>query len=158
MNIRRATIADLDCVVEFNRAIALETEQIELLPDVIRAGVAAILENPDNGFYTLAEIDGDVVGSLMITTEWSDWRNGMFWWVQSVYVKPGFRRRGLYRAMYDYVRRLASQDGNVCGFRLYVERENRTAQATYEALGMHETPYRMFEELVPNLRFHSGDA
>jgi ribosomal protein S18 acetylase RimI-like enzyme len=155
MQIRPADASDIDVIVAFNCGIARETEQIELLPDVIRAGVRALFENPADGFYVLVEIEAAVVGSLMITTEWSDWRNGVFWWVQSVYVKPDHRRKGIYRAMYKHVKQLAQQDDTVCGFRLYVEQENTRAQQTYAALGMQETPYRIFEELKPGTRFCS---
>jgi ribosomal protein S18 acetylase RimI-like enzyme len=92
-------------------------------------------------------------GSLMITTEWSDWRDGDFWWIQSVYVKPEFRKLGVYRAMYAFVQSLAASKPNVCGFRLYVERENLTAQKTYASLGMQETHYNIFESLKPGIRF-----
>ena len=146
VTIRRAEPRDAEAIARFNIAMALETEGKALDPAVISAGVEALLDNPALGFYLVAAAEAQVVASLMITTEWSDWRNGVFWWVQSVYVKPAFRRRGIYRQMYGAVKEMA-QDANVCGFRLYVERENYRAQATYEALGMTETPYRMFEEL-----------
>lgn len=155
MQIRRADRSDIDVLVKFNRAMAAETERLELLPEVIQAGVTALIENPQHGFYILAEIDREVVGSLMLTNEWSDWRNGMFWWIQSVYVQPDYRRRGVYRTMYQHVKQLAEQDGSVCGFRLYVEHENVPAQETYAALGMQKTPYRLFEELKPGIRFYS---
>ena len=90
----------------------------------------------------------------MLTNEWSDWRNGLFWWIQSVYVQPNHRRRAVYRTMYQHVKQLAAQDDSVCGFRLYVEHENAQAQETYAALGMQKTPYRLFEELKPGIRFH----
>ena len=126
--------------------MAQETEEKTLLPAVILAGVKALLANPAYGFYLVAEMDEKVVACLMITTEWSDWRNGVFWWIQSVFVIPDYRRQGIYRRMYERVKDLASQEPNVCGFRLYVERDNMRAQSTYRSLGMVETPYRMFEE------------
>lgn len=153
MRIRLATPADAGALIEFNAAMALETERKELLPEVIGAGVRSLLGNPAAGFYVLAEKDS-VVGSLMITKEWSDWRNGTFWWIQSVYVRPEFRRQGVYRNLYRHVQDLASKDSAVCGFRLYVERENDRAQATYGALGMKQTRYLVFEELKPNVRFY----
>lgn len=153
MQIRRADASDIDVIVEFNRGIARETENIELKPDVLRAGVTALFDNPAYGFYVVAEIERAVVGALMITKEWSDWRNGMFWWVQSVYVRPGQRRQGVYRALYEHVRQLAAEQGNVCGFRLYVEHANQVAQHTYRALGMQPTPYRVFEQLRADTRF-----
>jgi ribosomal protein S18 acetylase RimI-like enzyme len=88
----------------------------------------------------------------MITMEWSDWRNGLFWWIQSVFVVPEYRRRGIYRKLYAHVQELAAQEPNVCGFRLYVERDNTRAQQTYAALGMTETPYRLFEEMQPTVK------
>jgi ribosomal protein S18 acetylase RimI-like enzyme len=154
MDLRLATQADARVLTEFNSAMALETERKQLLPEVIGVGVRALLDNPSSGFYVLAEEGGRVVGALLITKEWSDWRNGSFWWIQSVYVRPEFRRRGVYKALYRHVQALAAQDPGVCGFRLYVERENARAQATYRALGMTETDYRVFEELKPGVRFY----
>ena len=153
MRIRLATPADAQALIEFNAAMALETERKELLPEVIGAGVRSLLANPAAGFYVVAEQDG-VIGSLMITREWSDWRNGTFWWIQSVYVRPQFRRQGVYTHLYRHVQDLASQDPAVCGFRLYVERENDRAQKTYAALGMKQTGYLVFEELKPGVRFY----
>ena len=154
MKIRLATNADAEVLTGFNAAMALETERKQLLPEVVGAGVRALLGNPSSGFYVLAEEEGHVVGALLITKEWSDWRNGSFWWIQSVYVRPEFRRRGVYKALYRHVQRLAAQDPGVCGFRLYVERENARAQAAYRELGMAETDYRVFEELKPGVRFY----
>jgi len=153
VTIRRATPGDSAALVEFNRALARETEGMALLPQVIAAGVDKLLANAAFGFYIVAERAERVVGSLLVTTEWSDWRNGMFWWVQSVYVVPEYRRNGIYRAMYCHVKALAETDAGVCGFRLYVERENSVAQDTYRALGMVETPYRVFEELKTEVRY-----
>jgi ribosomal protein S18 acetylase RimI-like enzyme len=153
MRIRLATAADAGVLIEFNAAMALETEGKALLPDVIGAGVQSLLTNPEAGFYVVAEQDG-LIGSLMITKEWSDWRNGTFWWIQSVYVRPQFRRQGVYRKLYRHVQERAANDPKVCGFRLYVERENSRAQATYRALGMKPTHYLVFEELKPGVRFY----
>lgn len=152
--IRRAVSEDAQALVDFNRAMALETEGKELLPDVVGAGVRGLLQNPGAGFYVVAEAEGEVVGALMLTKEWSDWRNGSFWWIQSVYVRPEHRRRGVYKRLYRYVQELAAQDAAVCGFRLYVERENADAQAVYRRLGMGETHYRVYEELKPGVRFY----
>jgi ribosomal protein S18 acetylase RimI-like enzyme len=154
MILRRATGDDAAVLVEFNSAMALETEGKRLLPEVIGAGVRSLLERPASGFYLIAETDAGVIGSLLITKEWSDWRNGDFWWIQSVYVRPEWRRKGVYKKLYRHVQELAAQDPKVCGFRLYVERENSRAQETYRALGMKETHYRVFEELKPGIRFH----
>jgi ribosomal protein S18 acetylase RimI-like enzyme len=154
MHIRQVTPADVPLLVVFNCAMALETEGKELLPEVIGAGVRALLANPAAGFYVVAESDGRVVGALLITKEWSDWRNGTFWWIQSVYVRPELRRQGVYKTLYRHVQEMAAKDPGVCGFRLYVERENARAQSTYASLGMKETHYRVFEELKPGIRFH----
>ena len=145
--IRRAHPNDAAVLIDFNREMARETEGKELDQKLITAGVQALLANEALGFYVVAENDDEIMGSLMITTEWSDWRNGDFWWIQSVYVKPDYRRRGFYRSLHEFVTQLARQDPTVCGFRLYVERENAVAQQTYRALGMHKTTYRLFEEL-----------
>ena len=153
MRIRLATSADAAVLVEFNAAMALETEGQNLLPEVIGAGVRGLLDNPVAGFYVLAETER-VVAALMITKEWSDWRNGSFWWIQSVYVRPEARRQGVYRRLYRHVQEMAAKDPQVCGFRLYVERENSAAQAAYAALGMKETRYLVFEELKPGVRFY----
>ena len=153
MQIRLATQDDAALLIAFNVAMALETEGKELLPEVIGAGVRALLANRAGGFYVIAE-DERPVGALMVTTEWSDWRNGSFWWIQSVYVRPESRRRGVYKALYRHVQHLASKDPKVCGFRLYVEKQNRSAQTTYRALGMKATHYLVFEELKPGVRFY----
>ena len=112
---------------------------------VVRLGVATILADASLGFYLVAEIDGNPAGQLMVTYEWSDWRNGLFWWIQSVYVRPEFRRRGVYRALHRHVAEAAQAAGGVCGLRLYVEQENTTAQQVYESLEMHRTRYQMYE-------------
>lgn len=147
MKIRKASNNDADTITSFNIAMAKETEDLLLLPEVVSLGVSNLLENPNMGFYIVVEIEEAIVGSLMITTEWSDWRNGIFWWIQSVYVKPEYRRQGIYREMYMHVKSLAEKDSLVCGYRLYVENENVKAQKTYESLGMKRTHYSIFEEL-----------
>jgi GNAT superfamily N-acetyltransferase len=146
-HIRPATAADVDRLVAFNRAMAEESEQKALDTKTLANGVTALLRHPADGYYLIAESDGaGPVGALMVTFEWSDWRNGRFWWIQSVYVRPEWRRRGVYSALHAHVRDLALRDPNACGLRLYVERENTGAQATYRALGMVETHYRLMEE------------
>jgi ribosomal protein S18 acetylase RimI-like enzyme len=153
LHIRRAEMRDADAIADFNAAMALETEGKELIAEVIGAGVRRLLGSPSLGFYLVAEHEGCVVACLMITNEWSDWRNGLFWWIQSVYVQQAYRRRGVYRQMYEEVRALAQADAGVCGFRLYVEKENEVAHATYASLGMKETDYLLYEELKPGIRF-----
>ncbi len=145
MQVRLATQSDLVAIVEFNQAMALETEGKQLDNHTLSAGVAGLLDNPHRGFYLVAEQEDAIAGSLMVTYEWSDWRNANFWWVQSVYILPEFRRQGVYSALYGKVQSLARTDDNVCGFRLYVEKENEKAQRTYQSLGMDETHYLMYE-------------
>jgi ribosomal protein S18 acetylase RimI-like enzyme len=146
LTIRRATPADAETIALFNEAMAVETEGKTLDPATIRAGVRALLVRPDLGFYLVAEEGGSFVGQLMITFEWSDWRDGLFWWIQSVYVPREHRGRGVYRTLHTRVREMAGEAGGVCGLRLYVEKENAIAQETYRRMGMHETHYRLFEE------------
>ena len=145
MGIRRATPADAGFIVESNVAMALETEGLALDETVVRPGVAAVLADASLGFYIVAEIGGSPAGQLMVTFEWSDWRNGLFWWIQSVYVRPEYRRRGVYRALHSHVADAARRAGGVCGLRLYVEQENTTAQQVYESLDMYRTRYQMYE-------------
>ena len=145
MLIRRATPADLESIIGFNAAMARETEGKVLEPFRLRDGVKAVLQREDLGFYLMAEVDGQAVGQLLVTTEWSDWRNAFFWWVQSVYVRPDYRRMGVYRALDQEVRVEAGRRGNVCGIRLYVDGENLTAQQVYRRLGMSQSRYHMYE-------------
>ena len=151
--IRQATAEDAESIAEFNRLMAFETEHKKLIPEVILTGVKTMIANPSHGFYLVAEKEGEIAGSLMITTEWSDWRNGVVWWVQSVYVRNEYRRQGIYRGLYEEVKSLSSSDESVCGYRLYVEKDNVRAQKTYESLGMIETDYLMYEELREGLRY-----
>jgi ribosomal protein S18 acetylase RimI-like enzyme len=144
--VRPATPPDAPLLVEFNRAMAAESEDKGLDLEILTRGVNHLLAHPAEGFYLIGERDGQVAGSLMVTFEWSDWRCGRFWWIQSVYVAPDQRRRGVYRAMHDLVRRRALEDPQACGLRLYVERDNDGAMATYRTLGMDETHYRLYEE------------
>jgi GNAT superfamily N-acetyltransferase len=145
LTIRRATPADERAVVAFNAALAWETEHKRLDDDVLATGVRAVFADPAKGFYTVAEEGGEVLGQVMVTFEWSDWRNGWFWWVQSVYVRPEARRRGVFRALYEHVHRLALADPGVIGLRLYVERDNHAAQETYLRLGMKWANYLVLE-------------
>jgi ribosomal protein S18 acetylase RimI-like enzyme len=143
--VRLAGAADAETLVEFNIAMAQETEHKELLPEVVLSGVRRLLERPDAGFYLVATGAQEIVGALMVTFEWSDWRDGCFWWIQSVYVKPAFRRQGVLSRLFEQVKSLATRRGDVCGLRLYVERENLNAQHSYRSLGMCETAYRVWE-------------
>jgi GNAT superfamily N-acetyltransferase len=143
--IRRATPADAAVVVEFNRLLAQESEGKALDPVTLVPGVRAALEDPRKALYFLAEEGGQVLGQLGVTFEWSDWRNGWFWWIQSVYVRPEARRRGVFRALFDQVRRLAAADPEVIGLRLYVENANKAAQQTYQQMGMRAAGYFVLE-------------
>lgn len=146
MDIRIATSKDADSLVEFNQAMALETEGVRLNSQILKSGVEAVFRDDQKGFYVAAENAGSIVGGLMITFEWSDWRNRWFWWIQSVYVLPEFRGRGIYRRLYEFVLKKAEEQGDVCGFRLYVEKENTAAQQVYEKLGMETSNYLMYEQ------------
>lgn len=146
IKIRVAEKSDLASLVTFNQLMAWETEQKTLDESILSKGVAALIADQNKGFYLVAEQDKKVLGSLMVTSEWSDWRNGVFWWVQSVYISPDFRRQGVYAQLYAEVKILAEQQQNICGFRLYVEKENLIAQKTYESLGMEQSHYLMYEE------------
>ena len=141
----RATTEDVAAIAQFNIAMAAETEDLALDPQTVHAGVAAVVSDDRRGFYLVARSDGKAVGSLMITYEWSDWRNGNLWWIQSVYVVPSARKQGIFRLLYDNVITLAKQSGDAAGVRLYVEKDNRGAQEVYRKLGMAETAYRVFE-------------
>ena len=153
VHFRKAQARDADTIANFNAAMALETEHKVLIPEIIGAGVRKLMGTPSMGFYVVAESDARVVASLMITNEWSDWRNGLFWWIQSVYVEPDFRRQGVYLRLYEFVQAMAAADSGVCGFRLYVEKDNTVAQQTYASLGMAQTDYLIYEELKPGIRY-----
>ena len=157
IRVRNATRADIERIAEFQQAMALETENRTLDPATSAQGIAAIFDDPRKGFYIVAVTDDDdgdgaaqVVGSLLITYEWSDWSNANHWWIQSVYVDAGWRRRGVYRALYEHVLGIVEGRSDVCSIRLYVERTNTVAQQTYKALGMSHSHYDMYEiDLAP---------
>lgn len=144
--VRRATGDDVETIAQFNVRMAQETEDTLLDIAVVQQGVQQLLDRPSDGFYMVAEVDRQVVGVLLVTTEWSDWHNGYYWWIQSVYVTAPHRRAGIFRSLYRAIQRQAESDANVRAFRLYVERDNLAAQSTYRALGMEQTPYLVFEE------------
>ena len=148
MEIRLANNSDADALVAFNKAMAGETEGKTLDPTRITPGVSAVFEDQKKGFYVVTEQDEKIVGGLMVTYEWSDWRNAWSWWIQSVYILPEARGTGLYRSMYEFVKQQAAEAGNVCGFRLYVETENAHAQKVYSGVGMQASHYLMYEEEV----------
>lgn len=148
--VRPAQVGDLDLLVRFSLAMAQETEGRQLDKARLRQGTQAIFDEPTRGFYLVAEATGQpeptIVGQLMVTFEWSDWRNATFWWIQSVYVHPDWRRQGAYRAMHRHVRCEAKARKDVCGVRLYVEKENRVAQTAYRRVGLSPLTYQVFEE------------
>jgi ribosomal protein S18 acetylase RimI-like enzyme len=148
MSIRAATLADLDAIVGHNLAMAAETEDLALAPAALRRGVQSVLDGRVDAFYRLAQEadDGPVVGQLMITREWSDWRNAFVWWIQSVYVRPDARGRGWYKALYEHARSEAVAAG-AAGLRLYVDLRNSRARAVYERLGMRGDHYQVFEAM-----------
>jgi GNAT superfamily N-acetyltransferase len=148
--VRSARQEDLSSIVAFSAAMALETEGRRLDQARLREGTLSLLAAPERGFFMVAELPEverhRLVGQLMITFEWSDWRNAVFWWVQSVYVAPAWRRRGVYRTMHDHIVAQAKADPQVCGIRLYVERENRTAQTVYQHVGLAPSAYAVYEQ------------
>jgi GNAT superfamily N-acetyltransferase len=152
LTIRPARADDCEWLAAGAEAMAWETEHKRLDPETIRRGIATGLADASRARYFIAERDGVAVGTLMLTTEWSDWRNGWWWWIQSVYVPPEHRRGGVLRALYAHVHAEAVATGGVCGLRLYVEHGNVNAQKTYESLGMEDAGYRMFEAGLPWLR------
>lgn len=146
MLIRLAEPADALAIVDFNQRMARETENKELPSEIITVGVNAVFSDQQKGFYVVAETEfKEIVGCLMITFEWSDWRGQWFWWIQSVYVRTDMRGQGAYRKLYEWVKAESTRKGDVCGIRLYVEKENLKAQQVYKKLGMEETHYLMYE-------------
>lgn len=146
ISIRKAKPEDATVIIDFQQKMAWETEEMTLIPEIISKGVNAVFINPARGQYWVAEDNGTVIASLLITNEWSDWRNANVWWFQSVYVLSGYRRTGIFRSMYNHIKNEADKQG-VAGLRLYVETNNIRAQKTYEALGMHSEHYTMYEWL-----------
>lgn len=145
MNIRKGIRSDAEIIARYNIALAKETEHFDLNFERTLLGVNGMFDDPSRGYYLVAEMHGELVGQMMITYEWSDWRNGIFWWIQSVYVAPEFREQKIYRTLYEHAVELAKEQKNVCGLRLYVEKENERAHRVYEKLGMTLTKYDMYE-------------
>ena len=148
MKIRTAAPEDIDSLVNFNQKMAQETEGKYLENGVLRNGVSAVFQDENKGFYVVADDGGAIVGGLMVTFEWSDWRDKWFWWIQSVYIVPSERGKRIYGDLYASVKTKADERGNVCGFRLYVEKENLRAQRVYERVGMKRADYLMYEEKI----------
>lgn len=147
--IRNATPDDVERMADWAVAMAWETEKKKLDGDTVRRGIRAVFALPGRGRYFIAERGGQPAGTLMITYEWSDWRDGEWWWIQSVYVAPEHRRQGVYAALYAHVKQAAETSADACGLRLYVEHHNANAQRTYESLGMVDAGYRMYEAAFP---------
>jgi ribosomal protein S18 acetylase RimI-like enzyme len=146
--VRNARPEDVAPMARWAAAMALETEHKQLDAPVVLRGIQRGFDDPNKGRYFVAEVAGERAGMLMLTWEWSDWRDGWWWWIQSVYVDAAFRRRGIYRALYAHVLELAQADPEVRGIRLYVERENTRARRTYEDLGMLDAGYAMYEKAL----------
>lgn len=150
LHIRAASKVDLDVIVAANLALAEESERLRLDPAKLREGVLKLLDGREPGQYWLAELDGRVVGQLLITFEWSDWRNRVVWWIQSVHVEPAARGTGVFRALYECMRR-AAQTAGAAGLRLYVDTTNTRAQAVYAAVGMKGEHYKVFEDMFEEI-------
>ena len=145
MIVRDAKREEAATIVNFQLKIAMETEELALEPDVVERGVAAVFDDPSRGRYFVAEEDGVAVASLMVTQEWSDWRNGLVWWIQSVYVKPEFRRRGVFAQLYHHLKKQVEASDDIRGLRLYVDKRNVSAQKVYTMLGMNGSHYDTYE-------------
>ncbi len=145
MIIRQANITDSSSIVEFQLAMAMETEQLELHEPAVVKGVAAVFADPAKGIYYVAETGGKVVGSLLTTFEWSDWRNGTVLWIQSVYVRPEFRKKSIFSRLYKHIQKKVASNTDLRGIRLYADKTNTSAHGVYEHLGMTSEHYQMYE-------------
>ena len=145
LHVRDATLADAATIAEFNGLLALESENKRLDPDVLARGVRLALRRPELCRYFLAEVEGRIAAQTMLTYEWSDWRAGVFWWIQSVYVVHQRRGQGVFRALFEHIETLAMSTSEVCGLRLYVEEHNAPAIATYSRMGMTPSGHRLYE-------------
>lgn len=143
--VRNAQAGDLEFIIDCNARLAQETEDRRLDPHILRAGVKRLLDADAEGRYFIAELEGQRAGQMMLTHEWSDWRNGYFWWIQSVYVVASARRHGVFASLFHHVEQLARATEDVCGLRLYVDRDNHAAQETYQRLGLARTAYEVME-------------
>jgi len=145
INIRVSTINDAETIIRFQNEMAMETEKKTLNEELIKPGVKSVLTSGNKGFYLVAEVDKSIVGSLLITYEWSDWRNAWYWWIQSVYVEKNWRRKGVYSLLHNEVISRCKKSKESCGVRLYVDKENKIAQKVYRELGMFENNYLLYE-------------
>ncbi len=151
LHFRDATLADVPVITDYQLSMALETEGLQLHRPTTVKGVEAVLANRSLGRYVIAERGGKVVGSLLVTLEWSDWRNGEYWWIQSVFVVPEARGCGVFKGLYAHVKGMAEADPAVRGLRLYVDRRNAAAQQVYTRLGMNGDHYQVFEWMKPGV-------
>ncbi len=147
IKIRPGLLFDIQVIAEFQVKMALETESLKLDPPTVELGVGAVFDDPSKGKYWLAEVKGEVVGCLLTVPEWSDWRNGTVLWIHSVYVKPEFRKHGVFRKLYSHLRTMVEASKDLRGLRLYVEKANHAAQKVYESLEMSGEHYHLYEWL-----------
>ncbi|HEY0652389.1 MAG TPA: GNAT family N-acetyltransferase [Chryseosolibacter sp.] len=145
ISIRPSRLEEVSVLVNFQQRLALETENVQLDFATVEQGIRAMFADPTKGMYFIAEVDGEVAGCHSITYEWSDWRNGMVWWLQSVYISEKFRKHGVFKAMFENLKRLIGNDPKLAGLRLYVDKSNLRAQHVYQAMGMNGEHYRVFE-------------
>lgn len=145
IKIRPGLLFDIEQIASFQISMALETENMKLDPQVVRLGVAAVIDDPSKGKYWLAECDGNVVGCLLTVPEWSDWRNGTVLWIHSVYISPEFRHKGIYKKLYEHIKDMVQSSPDLRGIRLYVDKTNINAQKVYQTLGMSNDHYSLFE-------------
>jgi GNAT superfamily N-acetyltransferase len=145
ITIRPSKREDVPVLANFQQLLAAETENVQLNTDVVSAGMRALFEDPSKGVYYVAESEDNIIGCYLITYEWSDWRNGMVWWLQSVYVTARHRKQGVFKSMYDHIIETISEDPNILGLRLYVDKTNTRAQQVYASMGMNGDHYTVFE-------------
>ena len=143
--IRPSKSEDINILADFQMRLADETENIHLDKMIVSAGLKALFDDPTKGTYYVAEAEGKIIGCFLITYEWSDWRNGMVWWLQSVYIVPLHRRKGVFKKMYNHILQTIQNDGSIIGLRLYVDKTNTRAQKVYQAMGMNGDHYTVFE-------------
>ena len=148
---RKAKHEDAEMISEFNIKMAAETEGKKLDEDLVLKGVKAVIEDPDKGFYVVAdkgENEPEIIGQMLVTFEWSDWRNKFFWWIQSVYVDQNYRHQRIFSNLHSKIMQIAKSNKDVCGLRLYVKTNNELAKKVYDALGMNKTSYEVYEEAL----------
>lgn len=145
ITIRKSIASDIPILVDFQQKLALETESVSLDPQILKKGMQALFDDPSKGFYNVVEESGIIIGCHMVTYEWSDWRNGMVLWLQSVYVTESYRKKGIFKMMYDNILRIISEDASLIGLRLYVDKTNERAMKVYQSLGMNGDHYTVYE-------------